>query len=99
MRDLSYVPSFNPEKGYVFLQLKAPTQNYEDYRQKRQALLEIACGAARIKFPQLKMAIGIAVEPPRFSPTVSEDFLLFDCREWSPEKEEAYETPSNRFGS
>jgi hypothetical protein len=97
MRYLTYVPSFDPGKGYVFLQLKAPTQNYDDYRQKRQALLEIACGAARIKFPRLQMVIGIAVEPPRYSPTVSEDFLLFDCSDWSPEKETLYRDANEPF--
>jgi hypothetical protein len=97
MRHLTYVPSLSPEKGYVFLQLKAPMQDYDDYRERRQALLEIACGATRMKFPLLKMVIGIAVEPPRLSKTVSEDFLLFDCSEWSSEREATYREANSHF--
>jgi len=97
LRHLTYAPSLSPEKGYVFLQLKAPMEDYDDYRQKRQALLEIACGMARVKFPQLRQVIGIAVEPPRLFRIVAEDFVLFDCSEWSAEQEETYREANAPF--
>ena len=97
MRYLTYVPSFSADKGYVFLQVKATTLDYNDYREKRRALLEVACAAARINFPALKMVIGIAVEPPRLYEAVSEEFILLDCSEWSAEVEATYREANKHF--
>lgn len=49
MRNLSIIPSFYKKTIYVFLQLHDPRNNdYEnDYRPKRQILLEIACGVTK----------------------------------------------------
>ena len=68
MRNLSFMPSYYPEKGYVFLQLKVDriTDYENDYRPKRQAILEIACGAAKNKFAHLKTVIGIAIDAPKY---------------------------------
>ena len=81
MRNLSFMPSFFEDKGYVFLQLKVDdiTDYDNEYRPKRQALLEVACGAAKNKFKHLKKIIGIAIDAPKYAETNSEDFILMDC--------------------
>jgi hypothetical protein len=69
MRNLSFMPSFYKDKGYVFLQLKVDgiTDYENEYRPKRQALLEIACGAAKNKFDHLKTVVGIAIDAPKYA--------------------------------
>jgi hypothetical protein len=66
MRNLSFMPSFYEGKGYIFLQIKVDgISDYEnDYRPKRQAVLEVACGAAKNKFDYLKTIVGIAIDAP-----------------------------------
>lgn len=92
VRNLSFMPSFYQDKGYVFLQLKfSNITDYEnDYRPKRQAILEIACGAARNQFPHLNKVIGIAIDAPKYSNTNSEDFILLECNDWTKNIEEHY---------
>ena len=96
VRNLSFMSSFYyKETAYVFLQLKyTSTEDYDydkDYRPKRQAMLEIACGAAKNKFPHLKKVIGIAIDSPKFSEMNSEDFIFLDCSEWSEKEIQFYE--------
>ena len=93
VRFLSYVPSHYPDKAYIFLQLKCSNiLDYEnEYRPKRRALLEVACGVARNKFPHLKKVIGIAIDAPRYAQFNSEDFLLLECENWSKDEEEKYQ--------
>lgn len=87
------MPSFYEGKGYVFLQLKiSKIGDYEnEYRPKKQALLEIACAAAKNKFEHLKTIIGIAIDAPKFSRINSEDFILMDCSDWPDDRREHYE--------
>jgi hypothetical protein len=100
MRNLSFMPSFYREKGYVFLQLKVDgiTDYENDYRPKRQAMLEIACGAAKNKFPHLRTVIGIAIDAPKFARTNSEDFILMDCCDWPDDRREYYEQANRGIG-
>jgi len=100
MRNLSFMPSFYPGKGYVFLQLKnEKITNYEnEYRPKRQAMLEIACGAAKNKFGHLKTVIGIAIDAPKYSEREAEDFILMDCSHWPDDLREHYEQANMGFG-
>ena len=93
MRYLTFMNSFYEGKAYVFLQLKVIDINdYENkYRPKRQKMLEIACGVAKNKFPELNMIIGIAIDAPKFTDYNSEDFLLLDCSEWTNEEKLYYE--------
>ena len=100
MRYLSFMPSFYKEKGYVFLQLKVDrVTDYEnDYRTKRLAMLEIACGAAKNKFPLLKKVIGIAIDAPKFTQMNSEDFVLMDCSDWPDDRREHYEKKNEMLG-
>ena len=94
------MPSFYEGKGYVFLQLKVEgiTDYDNEYRPKRQAMLEIACGAAKNKFNHLKTVIGIAIDAPKFSETNSEDFILMDCTDWSEDQKEHYERANEGLG-
>ena len=100
MRNLSFMPSFYEEKGYVFLQLKVDgiTDYENEYRPKRQALLEIACGAAKNKFNHLKTVIGIAIDAPKYADTNSEDFILLDCSNWTDEDRHHYEKVNEDIG-
>ena len=94
VRYLSYMESFHPGKAYVFLQLKVVGRgDFEtDYRPRRQAMLEIACAAAKLKFPHLHTVIGIAIDAPKYSGGVnSEDFILMDCSNWTDEVRKDYE--------
>jgi len=100
MRHLSFMPSFYEEKGYVFLQLKVDkiTDYENDYRPKRLAMLEIACGAAKNKFAHLKKVIGIAIDAPKFTKMNSEDFVLMDCSHWPDDLREHYEKENEMLG-
>src|ERR1700722_10775645 len=83
-RNLSFMPSFFAGTGYVYLQVTYDQSfDYErEYRPARQGMLEVACGVARNKFNHLKKVVGIAMEPPRISQRVSEDFILLECENW-----------------
>jgi hypothetical protein len=100
MRNVSFLPSFYEGTGYVFLQLKVDKiTDYEgEYRPKRQALLEIACGAAKNKFHHLRKIIGIAIDAPKFTDTNSEDFLLMDCEDWTDDLQIHYEKANEGLG-
>jgi len=93
-RQVTFLPSFEPNVGYVLLQLRVPEEfrAEPDLREKRQTLLEIACGAAKNKFPNLVKVIGIGIEAPKFSDgTVAEDFILMPCEIWPKERKIYYE--------
>lgn len=93
-RHVSLIPSFYPDVGYVFFQLRAPEEirNQADYLDKRRTLLEIACGSARNKFPHLNKVIGIGMDAPKFAgDTNSEDFIFMACKEWSEETRSHYQ--------
>jgi hypothetical protein len=99
VRNLSFMPSFYDDIGYVFLQLRDPKINdYEnEYRPQKQRILEIACGVAKNRFPDLKKVIGIAIDAPKFSVKNSEDFILLNCEEWSEEMKQGYEEDNIPF--
>jgi hypothetical protein len=93
-RHVSLMPSFYPDVSYVFFQLRAPEEirRQPDYLDKRRTLLEIACGAAKNKFPQLNKVIGIGMDAPKFAgDTNSEDFILMPCGEWCDETQSHYQ--------
>lgn len=91
-RKLSLIPSFYKNKAYLFLQLHDHSVTREEYRQGRQKILEIACGAAKNKFSHFATIVGIAIEPPKYNEMVSEDFILMDCADWTEEQKRYYET-------
>lgn len=94
VRNVSLMPSFYAGTVYVFLQLKASDQlrSLATYREVRSSMLEIACGAAKLRLPDIKRAIGIATDAPKFAgKTNSEDMLLMEFEDWSAERRAYYE--------
>ena len=92
-RKVTLLPSFEINVAYVLLQLRVPEQlrSAPDFREKRQAILEIACGAAKNKFPNLVKVIGIGIEAPKFAGgSNAEDFILMPCESWSAEQQAHY---------
>lgn len=94
VRNVSLMPSFYEGTVYVFLQLKALGLSpiSEERREVRTAMLEIACAAAKLKFPDIQRVIGIAIDAPKFAGnTNSEDLLLMEFQDWSDERKAYYE--------
>jgi hypothetical protein len=94
MRHVALMPSFFPDVGYVFFQLRASDKlrSEPDYLDVRRTLLEIACGSARNHFPHFNKVIGIGLDAPKFAgDTNSEDFLLLPCEVWTEEMRKHYE--------
>lgn len=104
-RQVTFLPSYLPDVGYVFFQLRVPETDRisSDYLDKRRALLEIACGAAKNKFPHLIKVIGIGMDAPKFAGNVnSEDFIFMPCEIWTDETRAHYEEQNrelNFFGT
>ncbi|MGZ4869070.1 MAG: YecA family protein [Halobacteriota archaeon] len=99
-RQVTFLPSYLPDVGYVFFQLKAPEayRKQPDYLDKRRTLLEIACGAAKNKFPQMTKIIGIGMDAPKFAgETNSEDFILLPCETWSEDIRAYYEEQNREW--
>lgn len=98
-RNLSFMPSFYEDTAYVFLQIKHPDiKDYDnEYRPRRQVMLEIACGAAKNRFPHLTKIIGIGIDAPKFSLRNAEDFILLDCEHWPEETRKMYEKDNEGF--
>ncbi len=91
MRHVSFMPSFYPDKGYVFLQFHAPQlRSHADYREKRSFLLEVACGAAKLKFPKMKQIVGIGMDAPKYAEENEEDFILMEFSNWTSKMEQHY---------
>jgi SEC-C motif len=93
VRSVSYMPSYYPGVGYVFLQMfhEDPGDYETAYRPIRRSMLEFACAAAKLKFSHLKRVIGIAIDAPKYSWINSEDFVLLNCESWSKEQQRYYE--------
>lgn len=92
-RQVTLLPSFEKNVAYILLQLRVPepVRSEPDLREKRLAILEIACGAAKNKLPNLVKVIGIGIEAPKFSGgTNAEDFILMPCETWSAEQRAHY---------
>ncbi|MCW2285185.1 uncharacterized protein YchJ [Rhodoblastus acidophilus] len=98
-RHICVMPSFSRNTPYVFLQLRyIGDDDYESqYRPKRRAILEIACGVARNKFSHLSKVVGIAIDAPKFAKFNSEDFILLNCADWSDEQREHYNENNKHF--
>jgi len=99
-RHLSSYSSFYPDKRYVFLQLKpVPDKDYDtEYRPLRQEMLKIACGVEKLKRPNSKKIIGIAIDAPKYAGTKSsEDFALLDCENLSDQNIKYYTEANKAF--
>lgn len=94
VRNVSLMPSFYEGMEYVFLQIKASDdlRNSATYREVRSAMLEIACGAAKLRTPTIKRVVGIATDAPKFAgKTNSEDLILMEFDGWNAERRAYYE--------
>ncbi len=93
-RQVTLLPSIEPNVKYVLLQLYAPNElrAEPDYREKRLEILKIACGVAKNKFPQLVKVIGIGINAPKLlGNSGGEDFILIPCKTWTDEQKSYYE--------
>ncbi len=94
VRNVSLMPSFYSGTVYVFLQVKVQcmSQSAQEHREVRSTMLEIACAAAKLKFPDIERVIGIATDAPKFSgKSNSEDLVLMEFQDWSAERRAHYE--------
>lgn len=100
-KQVTLVPSFFDGVAYIFFQLRASDQlrRSTEYLGKRRVMLEIACGAAKNKFPLFKKIVGIGMDAPKFAGDKnSEDFILLNCEEWSSETRDYYEALNAHMG-
>ena len=95
---ITYMPSFDAGKAYVFLQVRFPEEATTAAVQARKHMLTIACGVARNRFPHLRAVIGIAMDAPMHANCDGEDFVLLDCERWSEELREHYDRENERLG-
>lgn len=94
VRNVSLMPSFFEGTYYVLLQLKAVglSSSWTEYREKRTTILEIACGAAKLKLPNLQRVVGIGIDAPKYAQqNNAEDMLLMEFDDWTPERQAHYE--------
>jgi len=99
-RQVTLLSSNEPNAAYVLLQLYAPDELRvePDYREKRIAILEIACGAAKNKFPHLVKVIGIGIDAPKLLGNPGgEDFILIPCETWNDEQRSYYEEQNKNW--
>jgi len=94
-RYLSFMSSpHDKNRGYLFLQVSVLVdKDYNtEYRPFRQAMLEAACGVAKLRFPHLQSIIGIAIDGPALElKRNSEDFILMEFVDWNAERQAHYE--------
>ncbi|MDE2823914.1 MAG: hypothetical protein OXK79_10465, partial [Chloroflexota bacterium] len=95
---VTYMPSIDAGKAYVFLQVRFPEEATTRAVRARQHMLTIACGVARNRFPHLRTVVGIAMDAPMHANCDGEDFVLLDCERWSDELREHYDRQNKRFG-
>ncbi len=93
-----YMQSHDRGKMYVFLQMKCHDKPFEECREARRSLLEIACGVVRNRFDHLKTVVGIAIDSPKYSEHNAEDFVLLKCETWSKEERAHYDDLNRHFG-
>jgi hypothetical protein len=90
---------------YVFLQykidFKEELHNEDKVHEARKYFLKIACGATKLKFPELEKIVGIGMSPPKYYPDTTKDILLMNCSNWNEEMENYYKAENehdyNRF--
>ena len=99
VRTVAYMPSLSDQrKMYVFLQLRCHIGSFDECRQLRQHMLEIACGVVKNRFSQLRMVVGIAMAPPIHVEHNAEDFILLECEDWSNEQRAYYDGENEKLG-
>jgi len=93
-RNVSLMDSYYEGTKYVFLQVRVTGLeiSFDEHREFRSGMLEVACAAVKLKFPDTKRVIGIATDAPKFAgPSNSEDLLLMEFDDWNDERKAHYE--------
>jgi hypothetical protein len=76
------------DPAYVFLTLEPDPEEAEDeYRRKRRDWLEAYCFVARYLNSKVPAVVGLAMEPGLDRASRSEDVLVLESKDWSPEAE------------
>lgn len=74
---VTYKPEHDLDAFYVILQFpKIGFANNVEYREARQTLLSAHLFRAKARAPECKAFVGIAMEPPKHSPSLTFDFAL-----------------------
>ena len=82
------VPSGSEETNWIFVFVpRLSTMSYEEYRERRAAVLETECRLLKHRHPGVKHIVGIAGEAGLNHLDRSEDLIYFDARIWSDEDE------------
>ena len=95
---VTYMPSIDAGKGYVFLQVRFPEEGTPVAVQARQRMLEIACGAARNRFSHLRIVVGIAMDAPMHASSDGEDFILLGGEDWTEKERDFFHRENKKFG-
>lgn len=77
-----------PNLVYIFLAMpKRATENFDEYRRHRVALLHAYCRVAKLRFPQADTFVALGIDhPARDYKQSSEDVIVFICHEYTPEE-------------
>ena len=94
---VTYMPSIESDKSYVFLQVRFPAAAV-DCGEVRRRMLEIACGVTRNMFSHLGIVVGITLDAPLYASSDGEDFLLLDCEYWSEEQRAYFNRANDQLG-
>ncbi|RUV73466.1 MAG: hypothetical protein EOR30_15590 [Mesorhizobium sp.] len=89
--------------GYVFLSVAYDKNlgTVDEYRKYRGGMLETYCLAFFSEQPQLETVVGIALDIYRGNGEIrsrSEDLLVMDAPDWTPELEASFATNREAFG-
>jgi hypothetical protein len=86
-----------PDVAYLFLILPPlRDESYDRYRDQRRAMLLAYCKVAKLLAKNAKYIVGIATEPLR-TKGATEDLVVFDVNEWTPEMQSEAEGLQKEF--
>ena len=89
-----------PDLVYVFLVTpRLETEIDGDYRRHRVAMLHAYCRCAKLRIPHASTFIGLGLDHPAKSYEMSsEDVIVFECAEYTPEQRAEAERIQQEFG-
>lgn len=77
----------NKKIMYVFLQVaKQSDESYQNYRIHRRKLAELYCLAINANANNIEHVIAIVSEPVKYNKYLSRDFILYPCKELTPDE-------------
>ncbi|MCF8151789.1 MAG: hypothetical protein K9K30_08925 [Burkholderiaceae bacterium] len=77
-----------PDLVYIFLVTpKLVSEDFDEYRKHRVALLHAYCRVAKLRLPQADTFVALGIDhPARDYQQSSEDVIVFTCHEYTPEE-------------